>query len=188
MDKVKGMVNLITESTFTLLNSWKNRIETEGGIADMKIDEYMRSFSGDVISRACFGSNYSKGEEIFLKLRALEGIMAKKSLSTGIPGMRYIPTKINRQAWGLQREVQKLILQMVKERQDTAYEKDLLQMILEGAKNSNLSQEDTDSFIVDNCKNIYLAGFETTAVSATWCLSALGIKSRMANLCSQRGS
>ncbi|PKI44565.1 hypothetical protein CRG98_035040 [Punica granatum] len=46
-------------------------------------------------------------------------------------------------------------------------------MVLEGAKNSDLSQEATDRFIVDNCKNIYLAGFETTAVSATWSLMLL---------------
>ena len=67
-----------------------------------------------------------------------------------------------------------MILDVVKERQNGTYnEKDLLQMVLEGAKNSDLSQEATNRFIVDNCKNIYLAGFETTAVSATWCLMLL---------------
>lgn len=82
-------MNLIADSTFTVLNSWKSRIEAEGtGVADIRIDEYMRSFSGDVISRACFGSNYSRGEEIFLKLRALQEAMSKKSLSIGVPGMR----------------------------------------------------------------------------------------------------
>ena len=83
------MVNLITESTCTLLNSWKGRIEAEGGLADIKIDEYLRAFSGDVISRACFGSNFSEGEEIFKSLRALEDAASKKALSTGIPGMRF---------------------------------------------------------------------------------------------------
>ncbi|XP_022753894.1 cytochrome P450 714C2-like [Durio zibethinus] len=173
MDKVKGMMNLIVESTFTLLNSWKSRIEAEGGLADIRIDEYMRSFSGDVISRACFGSNYSKGEEIFLKLRALQEAMSKKNLSTGVPGMRYLPTKSNREAWALEKEVRDLILQVVKARKEAAYEKDLLQMLLEGAENSDLSQEATDRFVVDNCKNIYLAGYETTAVSAIWCLMLL---------------
>lgn len=48
-------------------------------------------------------------------------------------------------------------------------------MVLEGAKNSDLSQKATDRFIVDNCKNIYLAGYETTAVSATWCLMLLAM-------------
>ncbi|KAI9197995.1 hypothetical protein LWI28_008264 [Acer negundo] len=173
-NKVKGMMSLITESTMMLLTSWNSRIEKEGGIANIKIDGDMRSFSGDLISRACFGSNYSKGEEIFLKLRALQEIMSKKSLSMGIPGMRYLPTKSNRNAWELEKEIHNLILKVVKERkQEAAYEKDLLQMILEGAKSSNFSQEETDQFIVDNCKNIYLAGFETTAVSSTWCLMLL---------------
>ncbi|TXG46819.1 hypothetical protein EZV62_026113 [Acer yangbiense] len=174
MTKVKGMMNLITESTMMLLTSWNGRIEKEGGIADIKIDGDMRSFSGDFISRACFGSNYSKGEDIFLKLRALQEIMSKKSLSMGIPGMRYLPTKSNRNAWELEKEIHNLILKAVKERkQEAAYEKDLLQMILEGAQSSNFSQQETDQFIVDNCKNIYQAGFETTAVASTWCLMLL---------------
>lgn len=82
-------MNLVTESTITLLNSWKRRIETEGGAADIHIDESLRSFSGDVISRACFGSNYSQGEKIFIKLKVLQEALSKKVLYTGIPGMRY---------------------------------------------------------------------------------------------------
>lgn len=54
---------------------------------------------------------------------------------------RHLPTKSNREAWALEKEAATLILQVVKERQAAGYEKDLLQMILEGAKNSDLSQE-----------------------------------------------
>ncbi|XP_019073978.1 cytochrome P450 714C2 isoform X2 [Vitis vinifera] len=165
MEKVKGMIGLITESVDTLLNSWRSKIEAEGGIADIRIDEHMKSFSGDVISRACFGGSYTKGEEIFLKLKALQEAMSKKAFSF-IPGMR--------DAWALQKDVRNLILKVVSERKElAAHEKDLLQMVLEGAKKSELSQEATDNFIVDNCKNIYLAGYETTAVSAVWCLMLL---------------
>ncbi|CAK9134892.1 unnamed protein product [Ilex paraguariensis] len=173
MEKVKGMTRLITDSAITLVSSWNGLIEAEGGVADIKIDNYLRSFSGDVISRACFGSNYSRGEEIFLRLRALQDIFSKKVLTTGIPGMRHLPTKSNREAWALQKEIHTLVLKVVKERNEAGYEKDLLQMVLEGARNSDLSQDDIDRFIVDNCKNIYLAGYETTAVSAIWCLMLL---------------
>ncbi|KAL0419357.1 UNVERIFIED_CONTAM: cytochrome [Sesamum radiatum] len=173
MDKVKGMISLIQDSTIALLNSWRNIVEREGGLADISIDRYMRSFSGDVISGACFGSNYSKGEEIFLKLRALQEAASKKGFAIGIPGMRHLPTKSNREAWALEKEIKALILHVVKERREAGFENDLLQRVLEGAKNSNLSQDAIDPFIVDNCKNIYLAGYETTAVSATWCLMLL---------------
>ncbi|XP_022764621.1 cytochrome P450 714C2-like [Durio zibethinus] len=173
MDKVKRMMNLMAESSVTLVESWNSKIESEGGVADIMIDDYMRSFSGDVISRACFGSNYSKGEEIFLKLRALKETMSKKTLLGGIPGIRYLPTKANREAWRLEKEIRGLILKVVKERKETKSEKDLLQMILESATSSDLGKTETDRFIVDNCKNIYLAGYETTAVSATWTLMLL---------------
>ncbi|KAA8534507.1 hypothetical protein F0562_032024 [Nyssa sinensis] len=173
MERVKGLMNIMAESAVTLLNSWNDRIENEGGVADIKIDDYMRSFSGDVISRACFGSSYAQGEEIFLKLGALQEALSKRSWSRGIPGMRYLPTTSNRRTWRLEKEVHALILKVVKERGEAASEKDLLQMILEGATSSDLSQEAMDRFIVDNCKNIYLAGYETTAVSVTWTLMLL---------------
>ncbi|XP_015865935.3 cytochrome P450 714C2 [Ziziphus jujuba] len=173
MDKVKGMMNLITECAIIMVNSWNSIIETEGGTADIKIDNHMRSFSGDVISRACFGSNFSKGEEIFHKIRSLQKLMSKKGFSFGIPGSSYLPTKINREAWALEKEVAYLILKVVKEKQEARYKKDLLQMVLERAKNGDPHQEATDRIVVDNCKNVYLAGYETTAVTATWCLMLL---------------
>lgn len=89
---------------------------------------------------------------------------------------RHLPTKNNREAWALEKELRNLILEVARQRKELAsHERDLLQMVLEGAKNSDLSHEATDRFIVDNCKNIYLAGYETTAVSAIWCLMLLAM-------------
>ncbi|XP_004294853.1 PREDICTED: cytochrome P450 714C2-like [Fragaria vesca subsp. vesca] len=173
MEKVKGMINLITDSSNTLVNLWNSKIEAGKGVADIKIDNDLRGFSGDVISRACFGSSYTKGVQIFDKLRQLQEAMGRKLFVSAVPGIRHIPTKSNREEWALEKDVAKLILQLVKERHAAGHEKDLLQMILEGAKASDLSQEATDRFIVDNCKNIYLAGYETTATSATWSLMLL---------------
>ncbi|KAH6757757.1 hypothetical protein C2S52_023322 [Perilla frutescens var. hirtella] len=178
MDKVKGMVSLIQDSTITLLETWKSIVEAGGGFADIKIDQHMRSFSGDVISRACFGSNYSKGEEIFLKLRALQESASKKTLVIGVPGIRHLPTKSNREAWALEKETKALILSVVKKRNEAGSEKDLLQKVLESANESGLSPDLVDRFVVDNCKNIYLAGYETTAASATWCLMLLASNPR----------
>ncbi|PON32369.1 Cytochrome P450 [Parasponia andersonii] len=176
IDSVKGVMNLMAESAVTLVKSWTRQIESEGGVADIEIDEYLNRFSVDVISRACFGNNYSKGEEIFLKLRDLQQNMTKKAVYLGLPIFRYLPTKVNRETKKLENEIQALILNVVDERNRSTCENynDLLQIILEGAKNSSdLSQEDANRFIIDNCKNIYLAGFETTAVSATWILMLL---------------
>ncbi|KAK2386498.1 cytochrome P450 714C2 [Trifolium repens] len=176
IDKVKGMVNIVSESGESLLNLWNSKIEAQsGGVADININEDLKIFSGNVISRACFGSDYSKGEEIFLKLGTLQEVgFSWKNLSSAVPGMRYLPTKTNRKSWILAKEVKSLILEVVKERKEkTSFEKDLLQMVIEDAKKSNLTQEAGDRFIIDNCKNIYLAGFESTAVVSSWCLMLL---------------
>ncbi|KAK4593094.1 hypothetical protein RGQ29_017303 [Quercus rubra] len=129
--KVKDMMSLMVESSITLVNSWTNLIESEGGVADVHVDEYMRSFSGDVISRACFGSNYSEGEEIFSKLNEVQELLSKKVFSSGIPVLRHLPTKSKRETWRLEKEVHSLIMKVVKERKERASENDLLQMIIE---------------------------------------------------------
>ena len=74
------------------MSSWESRIENEGGIAVIEIDKDLRILFADIISRACFGSNYTQGEEIFLRLRTLEKIMSRRPL--GIPGLRYNDMKL----------------------------------------------------------------------------------------------
>ncbi|KAK2994166.1 hypothetical protein RJ640_016672 [Escallonia rubra] len=74
--------------------------------------------------------------------------------------------------WALEKEVRTLILKVVKERNDGGDENDLLQTLLDGAKNGNLSQDSLERFVVHNCKNIYLAA-ETTGLTASWCLMLL---------------
>ena len=87
---------------------------------------------------------------------------------------RHLPTKNNRDGWRIGKEAANLILRVAKERH-AGHNKDLLQMIIEGAKDSDFTREETDRFIVDNCKNIYLAGYETTSLTATWCLMLLAV-------------
>ena len=75
------------DSTNSVLKTWESRIERGGGIAEINVDADMTCLSADIISRACFGSNYAQGEEIFLKLKALQNVMSK--CYVGIPGLRY---------------------------------------------------------------------------------------------------
>ncbi|XP_073113579.1 cytochrome P450 714B3 [Elaeis guineensis] len=173
LEKVKGMVDLMVDCTFPLLKSWESKIEQGKGLADIKVDEDLRSYSADVISRACFGSSYIKGKEIFLKLRALQKAISKPNMFVEITGVRYIPTRRNRELWRLNKEIRSLILQVVEE--GKGGDKNLLQAILRSASNGHIGPNTTDSFVVDNCKTIYFAGHETTAVTATWCLMLLGL-------------
>uniref|UniRef100_A0A1W7HBQ9 Cytochrome P450 n=1 Tax=Scoparia dulcis TaxID=107240 RepID=A0A1W7HBQ9_SCODU len=176
LDKVKGMVNLMVESTLTMLQKWENITENMEGKAEITVDEDLRTLSADIISRACFGSSHVEGEKIFTKLQELQRVMSKGNI--GVPGLRYIPNKHNKEIWKLEREIDSMILEIVKKRNDDGYRKDLLQLLLDAAadsgEDSNIPADITpDKFIVDNCKNIYFAGHETTATSASWCLMTL---------------
>ncbi|XP_051147871.1 cytochrome P450 714C2-like [Andrographis paniculata] len=179
MDKVKGMMDIITESAHELVASLNHEIDN-GGAVEITIDDYMKRFSGDTISRACFGRNCSKVQQIFQKLGHLSKIISTRITSLGVPGIRYLPTKNNRRIAELEREIEALIMETVKERQMSGggSEKDLLQKLLESAESSSHFDFDFKSisirqFIVDNCRNIYLAGFETSASAATWCVMLL---------------
>lgn len=81
----------------------------------------------------------------------------------------------------LEREIESLIWKAVKEREQpcleiSSSEKDLMQLILEAAINDEcLDKDSSKRFIVDNCKTIYFAGHEATAVAASWCLMLLAL-------------
>lgn len=83
------MVNSMVDSTTLMLRSWESTISNQGGLADIEVDEELRSLSADIISRCCFGSSYYKGKEIFSMLKALQKSMSKGSLFVGVPGLRY---------------------------------------------------------------------------------------------------
>ncbi|XP_054807902.1 cytochrome P450 714C2-like isoform X1 [Prosopis cineraria] len=181
LDKVKGMVDLMVESTNTMVRKWEARIDhNEKAVAEIKIDEDLRSLSADIIAKACFGSSYEKGQEIFTKLRFIQKLMSKSTV--GIPGLRYLPTRSNREIWALDKEISSMIKRLVNQRLMVGNKQDLMQMIMEGATKCNedgggddlLSNPiSRDKFIVDNCKNIYFAGQETTAITVSWALMLL---------------
>ncbi|RLM98512.1 hypothetical protein C2845_PM06G18260 [Panicum miliaceum] len=176
MAKVKGMVELMVDAAQPLLRSWESKAAAApGGVAEVDVDDDIRSFSFDVISRACFGGDYSRGREIFRRLRALSGLMSETSVIFTIPSLRHLPTEKNRRIWRLTQEIRSLILQLASERrragegEPAAPAPDFLGSIIENSRD----QPRADDFVVDNCKNIYFAGHETTAVTATWCLMLL---------------
>ena len=87
----QGMVGLMLESAQPLLRKWEDCIEAQGGIlADIQVDDDLKGASADVISRACFGSSYFKGKEIFLKLRTLQKAISQQGFLFGVTSFGYV--------------------------------------------------------------------------------------------------
>ena len=77
-----------------------------------------------------------------------------------------------------EKEIESLIWKTVVEREQKkeSERKDLLQFLLEAASNDQkMDKEACKHFIVDNCKSMYFAGHESTAVAASWCLMLLAL-------------
>lgn len=75
----------------------------------------------------------------------------------------------------MEKKIRALVLKVAQARkQATTQNEDIFQTIVKGSeKKSDLGLDSEDRFIVDNFKNIYLAGYETAAVSAAWTLMLL---------------
>ncbi|RVW79896.1 Cytochrome P450 714C2 [Vitis vinifera] len=80
--------------------------------------------------------------------------------------------KDNRYAWGLDKEITSCILDMAKEHSE-AVSKELPQVIMESTKTGELGPLTPEQYMVDNCRNVYLPGFEVTAVASMWGLMLL---------------
>ncbi|KAG5050258.1 hypothetical protein JHK85_011361 [Glycine max] len=144
MDKVKGMVGLMIESAQPLLLKWEQFIESQGSAtAEVKVDVDLRGFSADVISRVCFGHSYSKGKEVFSKLRSIQKAMSKHGgflfgLSSFRDKLKHLSSKKQNEIASLEKEIESLIWELVEERKrecsgTSSSEKDLMQLLLEAA-------------------------------------------------------
>ncbi|KAL8144474.1 hypothetical protein V2J09_017506 [Rumex salicifolius] len=182
MDKLRGMMGLMREASELLVKKWGRAINiTNGEGVEVRVDEDLRSFSADVIARACFGSSYVKGKHIFSKLRTLEHMLSSNGRFIFTQTNKHGKSEREREIKRLEEEVNNLIWDTVQERgQDANNVKDLMQLLLHNSSyHANDASDKKDkvnqnkSLIIDNCKNIYFAGHETTAVSAAWCLVLL---------------
>ena len=80
-------------STMEIIKKWESQIleiRQDSGVLDMRIDEDLKTLSGDIISRACFGSSYSRGNLIFEKIALMQEALSKPSLLFGFLNFRYV--------------------------------------------------------------------------------------------------
>ncbi|KAL0539814.1 hypothetical protein IC582_024035 [Cucumis melo] len=182
MDRVRAMGFHMVDAASCLINKWERRVGD--GTVEIDVDEDLRGFSADVISRACFGSSYEKGKEIFSKLRDLQKLISEDSFLFGYSSWsdRFLRPRKHKSIKRLEKEIESIIWETVQQRQKecsktSSSDKDLLQLIMEATINDpNIGAKDSSkNFIVDNCKSIYFAGHESTAVAATWSLMLLAL-------------
>ncbi|RCV26311.1 hypothetical protein SETIT_5G235200v2 [Setaria italica] len=183
LEKLKRMLPAFAACSSELIRRWEDSVGSDG-MQEIDVWPEFQNLTGDVISRAAFGSSFSEGRRIF-QLQSEQAQNASQMASKmHIPAYRFLPTRLNKRMQANAREVEELLKGIIKKRERAMKEglnnDDLLGLLLEsntkesheiGSAKPIMTTED----IIGELKLFYFAGQETTAVLLTWTMVVLSI-------------
>ncbi|KAG8367167.1 hypothetical protein BUALT_Bualt16G0044400 [Buddleja alternifolia] len=159
LEKLKGMIPVFVNSSAVLIEKWKKTI-APGGTLEVDIWPEFQELTGDMISRTAFGSSYEEGNEILKFQKELQNLVMETMQSLYIPGLR-ITSMLRALIEGKE--------EMMKKRE--ANEDNLLSLLSQSNNENNpqVTTSQTSKYhmtmdeIIEECKQFYLAGHETTS-------------------------
>ncbi|KDP24086.1 hypothetical protein JCGZ_25743 [Jatropha curcas] len=181
-EKLKGMLPSFMASCEEMIEKWDNSVGSTG-FYELDVQTEFQNLTGDIISRAAFGSNLEEGKLIFALQRKQGELFLLSLFSFNSLCSRFLPSKLNKRMMQIHREVRALLLGLVESREKAilsgnAGQDDLLNLLLKSNldevqenKNIGMSKED----VIEECKLFYFAGHETTANLLTWTMIVLSM-------------
>ncbi|XP_020597071.1 cytochrome P450 CYP72A219-like [Phalaenopsis equestris] len=185
VEKLKIMMPTFAACCDELISRWEDLADS-AGVLEINVWSEFRNFSGDVISRAAFGSSYIEGRRIFELQGEQSELVMHSTRTLYIPGFRFIPTPKNKRRNQIYGEVIALLKIMIERREHAikngeAIPNDLLGLLMESnqrhaqegdhMQDVSLTRED----VIEECKLFYFAGHETTSVLLTWTMVVLSM-------------
>uniref|UniRef100_M8CDQ6 Secologanin synthase n=1 Tax=Aegilops tauschii TaxID=37682 RepID=M8CDQ6_AEGTA len=184
LEKLKRMLPAFAACCTELVQRWEG-LALVAGDAPCEVDVWpdMQNLTGDVISRAAFGSSYLEGRRVFqLQGEQLELFLLAMT-KMHIPGYLLLPTKVNRRMKQIAAEIERVLKGIVAKRENAmrageATSDDLLGVLLESnmahcrdSKGAGMGITTDD--VIGECKLFYFADAETTSVLLTWTMILL---------------
>lgn len=90
-----------------------------------------------------------------------------------MPTIRFLPTKQNKEQWRLEKEIYSVIMEMTRKCKMSGVGEGMIHTLVDGSSHGELGPSTPQKFIVDNCKDLYLAAFEVTGIASIWGLMLL---------------
>ncbi|XP_021715017.1 cytochrome P450 CYP72A219-like isoform X1 [Chenopodium quinoa] len=180
IERLKNMVPDMAAACGEFIEKWKNLAGAEGS-CEVDIWPEFQNLTADVISRTAFGSNYAEGRHIFELHKELLNLVIEAMQTLYIPGLRYIPTKKNRRRKELSKMITSMLTDVIRKKESAvkageSKADDLLGLLLQSNQHSNEAENATTlkyggltvEEVIEECKQFYLAGQETTASLLNW--------------------
>ncbi|KAJ8774625.1 hypothetical protein K2173_017071 [Erythroxylum novogranatense] len=175
---LRGMVPAIISSVEMMLKGWRYN-----GGKEIDVFKEFKVLTSEVISRTAFGSSYQEGGRIFDMLMKMISIVGRNHFKVGIPGIREIfRTRDDIEFEKIQQGVREAIIGIIKKReiQETkdepdCSESDFLGLLLKAYVDPDQTKKISIDDLIDECKNFYIAGQETTASGLTWTVLLMAI-------------
>ncbi|WCJ22074.1 Cytochrome P450 CYP749A22 [Euphorbia peplus] len=175
----------ILPTVLPLTYAW-NKLYGRKHVAGKEIDLFQefKVLRSETISRAAFGSTYLEGHHIFRMLTRMAVIISRNRFNIRLPIIgKLVRSEDDIESDRMKQEIQKSVMNMINKREEKAlmgdsdhkFGNDFLGLLLKAHHESDVSKKISVDILIDECKNFYLAGQETTASSLTWTAFLLAI-------------
>ncbi|MCL7036925.1 hypothetical protein MKW94_013347 [Papaver nudicaule] len=173
------MMPAFTTSCNELIARWKKLADPAKGSCELDIWPEMETLTSDIISRTAFGSNYEEGKKLFELQNEQIALVIEAIRSIYIPGFRFIPTKKNLRRKQLVKEINEILREFIRKREelmktDPSSSNDLLGLLLQ-SNSTESSARLTIEEVIEECKVFYIAGQETTRSLLTFTMVVLAM-------------
>ncbi|KAM7268058.1 hypothetical protein ACFE04_010224 [Oxalis oulophora] len=179
-EKLKLMQSVLCASCSEIICKWGDLVIANNGQCEIDVWPDLVTLTCDVISRTAFGSNFKEGKRIFQLQDEQQIIVTQVMGSPYIPGMRFLPTKINKRAKKTSKELQEILMGIINKRLNAmksgqATKDDLLGILLDSNReisqigNERMSMED----VLEECKLFYFLGHESLSALLVWTMILL---------------
>ncbi|CAL4964535.1 unnamed protein product [Urochloa decumbens] len=181
LDKLKRMLPAFASCCGDLVGRWEGLAAAAGAGEAREVDVWpeMQRLTGDVISRAAFGSSYLEGRRIFQLQDEQVRLAMLVANKIHVPGYIMLPTRTNRRMKRIAAEIEGILGGMIAKREgamragEAATGDDLLGLMLESNMEQcgGMSADD----VIGECKMFYFVGMETTSILLTWTMVLLSM-------------
>ncbi|KAJ4823836.1 hypothetical protein Tsubulata_017989 [Turnera subulata] len=160
------------------LKRWKKHVGNE-----IEVSKEFKLLTSEVISRTAFGSSYLEGQRVFDMLTKMLLIFSRNINKARIPVIgQILKTKDDIESEKLEQGIRESIIKIIKKREEAAMQgqmdgigSDFLGQLVKVYGDPDERNRITVDDLIDECKNFYIAGQETTLSALTWTVFLLAV-------------